>query len=239
MKISLMPVLLAAVALPSLAFAADIPAGPKTKAMLPISGNYTKGVFEKSGDSDWYKVKLEKGKTYALGIDLGSGGADIRLRDPKGKVLGTGSATSGDSDGGLEYTAKASGTYYVDVTGSSLDGSPIKDTIYGVRVTDDCAAGPQTDCTIAAGQTRERIWAWNGDVDWFRTTLTVGQSYTFSLNGPDDPEVAVLNAGGDVLALGDFHPVHFVPQKNGTYYVRARSSGGQVSGPFKLTMTKP
>ena len=235
MKISLMLLLFATVAMPSLAFAADLPAGPGTKATLPISGNYTKGVFEKTGDSDWYKVKLEKGNTYALGIDLGAGGADIRLRDPKGKVLGTGSATSGDSDGGLEYTAKASGTYYVDVTGNSLDGSPIQNTIYSVRVTDDCAAGPQTDCTIAAGQTRQRIWAWNGDVDWFRTTLTVGQSYTFKINGPEEPEIAILNAGGDVQALGGSRPVSFVPKKNGTYYVRARNSGGQISGPFKVT----
>ena len=105
-------VLVAAVALPGVAQAADIRGDRSTRATLPVSSTHTPSRFEFRKDSDWCRVTLAAGTDYAVSSN-GSYGLDIRLRDAAGRILA--SAHDGDyTDAGFERRAPSSGTYFVE-----------------------------------------------------------------------------------------------------------------------------
>jgi hypothetical protein len=78
--------LLAAAAPPELA--ADIPANTSTRAQARVGVNYTPGVLERSGDRDWFRVKLTEGQGYIIKAERNSAPPDppwdleTVLRDP-------------------------------------------------------------------------------------------------------------------------------------------------------------
>lgn len=69
------------------ALAADVPDGPATEARITVNVPEIDGRFETAKDSDWYRVRLVKGGSYAIVGDSGGefDSAELRLRDAKGK----------------------------------------------------------------------------------------------------------------------------------------------------------
>src|SRR5688572_15948164 len=55
---------------PTPSVAADVPSGPRTKAILKLGDKYTTGVVDFPNDQDWYKVALSKGINYAFQVNL-------------------------------------------------------------------------------------------------------------------------------------------------------------------------
>src|SRR4051794_39280955 len=69
-------------------FASDVPANTSSKVTLTLPTNDRIGTWEKSGDSDWYRVTLEKGQAYAAYLKQAtSWDYTIALHDNMGKIL--------------------------------------------------------------------------------------------------------------------------------------------------------
>lgn len=99
---------------------ADIPGGRSTTTTLRPGGAVTSAI-DSAGDSDWIKINLTAGKSYQFSLN---GAGSSPLGDPALTLRGSGgSVMASDDDGGpglnalLTYTARASGTYYLDVGG--------------------------------------------------------------------------------------------------------------------------
>ena len=101
----------------------DFAAGTGTTGAVAVGGTAT-GEIEQTGDSDWFAVTLEAGKTYRVdlkGKDTGDGTLEDPylngLYDADGNRVG--GTTTWDDDGGagrnslVRVTAEADGTYYV------------------------------------------------------------------------------------------------------------------------------
>lgn len=208
-------VLVAAVALPGAAGAADIRGNANTTATLPISGTYTPGEFEIPGDSDWYKVTLAAGTDYAVSSG-GSFGLDIKLRDAAGRVLA--SAHDGYyEDGGLEFRAPRSGTYFVEYKDTPSPDSGAYPGSYRARVMSDCRGDRTTKCVLRPGRPQTRQTAWYADRDWFRVALTKGVTYTVTTDDPSYNNVHIVDADNTELAAAG---QAFRPGATGTYFVR-------------------
>ena len=103
----------------------DFPADSTTTGTVAVGGQAT-GDIEEAGDTDWFAVTLEAGKTYRIDLEGKDGGAGT-LRNPilhgLHDAAGTLIAGTGDNNGGdganarLTYTATASGTHYLAAGG--------------------------------------------------------------------------------------------------------------------------
>ena len=116
---------------------------PNKTGTVTVGGSAT-GDIETAADIDWFAVLLDAGKTYRVDMrgDSGEGGlTDTYLGgiyDADGKLVDVPSCTEiGDGDSRLMFTARESGTYYVEAqgasTGSWWDG-PISTGTYTVSV---------------------------------------------------------------------------------------------------------
>lgn len=223
-------VLVAAVALPGAAGAADVRGDRSTRATLPVSSAYTPGTFEFRKDSDWYKVTLAAGTDYAVSSN-GSYGLVVRLRDAAGRVLT--SVHDGDyTDAGFEFRAPKSGTYFVEYqeTPNPDSGNTGR---YVARVMPDCRGDRTTTCTLRPGKPQTRQTAWFEDVDWFKVALTKGRTYTVTLDTADPSDVEIVRSDGTVLA-GEGTP--FRPGATGAYFVRVRT-GNDDGQEYRVGLT--
>ncbi len=99
----------------------DIPAGTGTAATVAAGGSAT-GVIERAGDSDWFAVTFEAGRTYRIDLE-GSPTSAGTLGDPwlRGIHDGDGDLIEGtaNDDGGLgrnsrlTFEADSDGTHYI------------------------------------------------------------------------------------------------------------------------------
>lgn len=103
-----------------------IPGSTATTAVL-TPGSFQTSAIDSAGDSDWFSITLTAGQTYVFSTYLGGGGLSdsiLTLRSSTGAVI----ATNDDANTGanllyseITFTATASGTYYLDVTGYGGD----------------------------------------------------------------------------------------------------------------------
>lgn len=220
-----------AAAAPGGALAADIPGGAGTGAVAR-PGEPIAGAFERRGDSDWYKVALKGGVTYAVTAGANPDrncGTRVSLRTRAGKVLK--SANSFEAgDGGFEFRPATARTLFVEFldlcrTESYPGPYPVR---YAGAVTRDARGDAETLATVAPGQTIDGVLNWGTDVDYFRATLDGRKGYTFSATGGGEFQVSLVDAGGRVVFTeyapsGTFRGGTRVPA-SGTYYVVVRGT---------------
>ena len=170
------------------AFAADIPGNSKTKATITPGPARFDGLFERKGDSDWYRVTLKGGRNYAFEA---SSYCDTRvnLRNAAGKVLRSSGLASDNGDAGFEFRSATTRIFFVEY----LDANPTVclefggsyPAPYSGNVAMEVRGNTRTRATIAPGQTINSLLNWDTDQDYFRAQLYANRRYTLSVTGPD------------------------------------------------------
>lgn len=202
------------------------------------------------GDHDWYRIRLEAGQSYRFMLN---GAGNSPLADPVVKVHDAqGVEIASDDDGGeglnayLEFTAPSDGVYYVEAT--SFDESATGGyTLNSQR--GDIPNNVNTDAALAAdGDSRQATLSPAGDSDWYKLTLTEGQSFRVAVNGGGgagalaDP-LAVLHGpdGAEVARDDDGGPgfnalLEYQAPAAGDYYVEVRGFGDDAAGSYEITL---
>lgn len=99
------------------AMAGDIPGNTSTSATITV-GQSVVGDLEVLGDSDWYRVTLTAGETYAISLD-GTGNSPVgdtylRIYDANGTLIAENDDGGGGLDSFLRFTAGLTGDYYIE-----------------------------------------------------------------------------------------------------------------------------
>ncbi|MFA9215921.1 MAG: DUF4214 domain-containing protein [Sphingomonadaceae bacterium] len=175
-----------------------------TLGTLTIGGQVS-GALELPNDTDWFKVSLQAGATYVfdlLGADggggtlgAGSGEARLVLMDANGYLIDSAINNGSGGDPRLSYTAKTSGTVYLEVTDlyDGIGSYTLKAASGGPSV-DDYAASTATLGSLSVGGQSTGNLELPNDHDWFKVTLQAGTTYVFDLLGAD--------GGGGTLGAG-------------------------------------
>ena len=249
------------------AVADDYAASTATTGTVAIGGSAT-GNIETTGDADWFKVTLTAGETYEFkleGSDTGQGTLEepyLQLLDSAGNFLLSDQISGGSGGPGpgytslLTYTATATGTYYLasDPVSNAIGTYKISATSLGA-VADDYAASTATTGTVAIGGSATGNIETTGDADWFKVTLTAGETYEFKLEGSDtgqgtleEPYLQLLDSAGnfllsDQISGGSGGPgpgytslLTYTATATGTYYLASDPVSNAI-GTYKISAT--
>ena len=214
--------------------------------------------IELVGDSDWFRVELEAGKSYRIEIGLYRWGGSSNglstpgldgMRDSDGNRIG---GPLYDVSGlpfrtTVHFTPSEGGTYFIPVTGNGSTGT------YRVTVTapadDHLASRDTTGRVPVGGPPAEGEFEFAFDQDWVAVELVAGTTYRFDLEvtpTPDRPWYhvrflrGIYDQGGK--SVGDLFDwgsganstVFHTAAADGTYYVDV---GAQRQGaPFSYSI---
>ena len=207
-----------------------------TTGIVAVGGS-TPGSIEINGDQDWFQVSLVAGQTYEFRLNStslsGLGDPQLSLYNNSGSTL----ASNNDGDDGFNsrilYTPSKSGTYYL---GASDHLTNTGDYIVSAALAaDDFPASTATTGMVAVGGSATGSIEISDDQDWFQVSLVAGQSYEFRLNsasvdGLSDPQLALYNSFGGLLALnndgddGLNSRIAYTPATSGAYYLGANGN---------------
>jgi Ca2+-binding RTX toxin-like protein len=234
-------------------FANTIPGNSTTTETLTLGTSRTSAI-DFVGDTDWFRVTLTAGQTYNFSLNATSGSSLdplLNLRDASGTVVATNDDASDQSLDSLisGFVASTSGTYFVEARayqnetgGYTLLASQVSnanDTILG-------STGTNATITIG-GAAQQSAIDFAGDTDWFRVTLTAGQSYAFALSASGssplgDPYLELRDANGTLISIDDDGApaagvdslMRFTATSSGTYYIAVRAYDDET-GSYTLT----
>lgn len=228
----------------------DIGADPSRAASLAIGASAT-GTLNWAGDSDWFAVRLEAGRSYRFGME-GTGAVGTGLEDPHLFLLdGSGEVLTSNDDikagvlrhSRFTYTARSSGIHY-------LAARSFEDTYTGsYRVSseslvDDLADSAITTASVSLGGVATGTLDFAGDSDWFQVVLEGDRTYQFWMEGTglEDPYLYLRDGSGRFLASNDdiqngvLRNARFsvAIAGGGTYYLEARSFEDAYTGAYRL-----
>lgn len=167
-----------------------------TTTTLATSARITSAIDVK-GDSDWFKVALKAGISYAFKVTgtgtTGLPDGDIYLRDANGNKI-AGSVNYSSATGLVTFTAKTAGTYFLEVTDSSDIGRYIVSNPGGDTVFNNV----KTDRSLLVGRSITGVIDVEADSDWYGFTAQAGVTYRFTASG-----TGVTSASGLKLVLRD------------------------------------
>ncbi len=119
----------------------------------------------------------------------------------------------------------------------------LDDDLLPVEVAEDAPGGTSsTDPVVFGGSVAGAIDT-GGDQDWYRVTLTAGQTYTFWTNGAQDPTdtlITLRNASGVQVVSNDdggqdvLSHITFTATSTGTYFVDVSGFSSTVTGSYSL-----
>ena len=225
-------------------------AATNTRARLNFGQPVQAGI-DYAGDKDWYRVALQAGQSYRFTLNGGEG--EGVLSDPFLRLHGPdGVEIASDDDGGdgfnsyLEFTATTAGNYYIEASGfgEGLTGS------YTIAANEgDIPNGETTDASLSVeGDAREGRLSPAGDSDWYKITLTAGQSIRAMLNGGEgegmlnDPLLVLHAPGGAEVAQDDDSGeglnswLEYTAASAGTYYLEAKGFGEEAQGRYTISL---
>ncbi|MBB3980880.1 hypothetical protein GGR44_000511 [Sphingobium fontiphilum] len=165
------------------------------------------GRIDVRGDSDWYRVQFEAGKTYQ--IQSGNDGPFLKLMLPDGTEYSPPVAYANE----ITFVAPVSGDYWLAVSDSYFGMNFYSINAY--EIADANPASLATALTLAVGETVTM----NNVVadDWYAVDLTAGQSYFMTTELVDD--LYIVDAQGNMIGDVSSYQLHFTPAASGRYYV--------------------
>ncbi|MDO8297951.1 MAG: pre-peptidase C-terminal domain-containing protein [Caulobacter sp.] len=237
----------------------DYTSTTSTTGTISVGGTAT-GNIETVNDTDWFKITLTAGKTYQFDLE-GSGTAFGTLVDPYMSLRdSTGNTKVAESDNGgiglnsrFTYTATTTGTFFV-AAGAGFN--PNGTGTYRAKVTeiapaDDYASTTSTTGTISVGGRATGNIETAGDTDWFKITLSAGETYQFDLEGSpplpgmlSDPFLRLRDSSGNSITSDDdggsglnSRISGFTATTAGTYYLSVGSSTTSGTGTYLIRAT--
>lgn len=213
------------------------------------------------GDRDMFKVVLEAGKLYQIGLSGLAGRVGtlvdphLRIFDAAGKLVDFNANGGVGNDAQLYFAPKETGPYYIEAAAGDDRGMGT----YVVQVhlrdmpVDDFGNDLTSLGVITPGQSVTGSLLTQNDTDWFKVTLEAGKGYVLRLQGATsgngtlaDPVLEIRNADGTVIQTLDNglmlnEPAGlFTPALSGIYYLVARAADGAAdTGSYKLTVRAP
>lgn len=196
--------------------------------------------IDAAGDADWFGMTLVAGLSY--GLDLRAAGAvllqgpDIQLRDGFGNVIGAQTSFSGTITF-LNFTVSQSGQYHASVldTANGTGGYALQ-----LIATDTILNSIATTHALARDSAVTSAIDVAGDTDWFRVTMTAGETYGFQvLSASSAPlqwgDLQLRDALGNVLASFTAfssapNTLAYTAGTSGTYYVTVQETGNGTGG---------
>lgn len=206
-------------------------------------GSPASGVFEARGDADWYAITLAADTSYRFtlsGAALSGESWRVRFADSTDTILGT-----GPNINSALFSSRAAGTYYVSAelfAGASGGATTSRAyTLTATTVASDVVDTINTASALTIGGTINSSWQALNDADWFRVTLTAGQSYSFSQtgsgNGFPGPTIALYDSTGALIKRGgavmDGTLLTATAATSGTYYLGLAT--GTYLGAYAVT----
>jgi len=162
---------------------------------LPLNGKLD-GTINYAGDADQFALTLRAGVSYTVTLDSGGAAYGAVFRGlaqsggPAARISGDGGRWEGVST--VSLVPSQDGVYYLSATGGTGDAIPYHVAL--VEAKDDYLASVATTGRVPLGVlTRGKLES-HADADWFKATLTAGQSYLLQ----------VLDANGEKLDLDVF-----------------------------------
>ena len=255
-----------------------IPAGTTTTAKVDVGGSLLYAI-QTAHDHDWIKVDFEEGVRYRVVLDVVTqpgrrGWADmfypalVHIRDPDGDPIAN---TSNVYDVGVGlptwwrqdraetyYRAAVSGTHYI-VAGSSVSTTGIF-KVWVVRTMDDDYSGNESTTgtvTVGGAAASGKIEvAW--DKDWFKTSLTEGETYKVNVLGKSTGDgslrwpklTGIYNSSGERFpntenydhGFGLNPRKYFTASQTGDYFIgvtgHGRGLGVPSLGTYKVLLEK-
>lgn len=205
-------------------------------------------------ERDAHTVFLVAGATYTFDLE-GSITGKGSLHDPYLWIYDSnGRLVALDDDGGaglnshINFTPNFSGTYVLSAGGyASRTGTYTLSTNFS----SDIPAGTATPAQLFTPGSAVSSIGFTGDQDWYAVMLSVGNSYTFDLEGAstsmgtlDDPVLRLLDASGaEIVRHDDIDGatnrnarITFDPTDSGLHYLSAEALGSGV-GTYRLSGT--
>ncbi len=230
-----------------------------------IVGGPARGIIEAQGDKDWFKVSLVAGETYDIQI-CGAASEMGTLEDPflEGVYDASGDFVLGSNvddgatglDSAFVFSPFLSGDYFISASGfSNHVGSyhvvvNVSEASTDYSRSDDIGHTPDTAGSLDLGGFIQGEIETQGDVDWFKITLTAGATYRFELMGAPsqngtltDPYIHGLFSGAGIFIDGTANDdvvgslnsaVTFTAETTGTYFLAAGGFSDAL-GTYKLT----
>ncbi len=217
-----------------------------TTATITQTGT-TDGTLDASGDSDWFRLTLEAGKSYSFSL-TGTGGLGslddgyLSLLDASGTRIGNRVFKNGI----LTFTATTSGTYYLNAEDGSGDSAAEGDYRLVSNLSDTVVANVATDISLSPITRLRGVIDTAGDSDWQAFSAVAGRTYSFTLSGDGtsgalgDKRLVLRDANGNTLvsdtasASGGAAVVTYKATTSGPLYLDVQGTGGS-SGRFLLS----
>ena len=239
----------------------DYQSSDQTTGTVEVGG-FATGEIETRRDVDWFKVDLEMGVQYEIGV-LGSAVIAGALRDPylvgihdsSGNLIEN---TTDDNSGagtnpGVLFDASTGGIYYIAVRSADGGTGTYRVNVSRGIVNDDYAGDTSTTGTVAVGGFATGRIEDADDVDWFAVELLAGVEYRIDLRGSD----TFAGTLGDPYLLGVLHGAtkfagsedddggegldsrlsNFRVEADGTYYIAVGDSDPFGGGTCRLSVT--
>jgi len=227
---------------------ADILNTIDTDATLTVGEDFTSAFETTDYDEDYIKVDLEAGKTYAFELDVDNGDGYLDLLDNDGNYLWENIYYFYDSndDNGLVFTPNSDGVYYIDAAGwaYSDDGASYTLKSKELNLSPDNFADSMEDAVVVDLNTNNDGVLYSSkdalgddsvlnnieDNDYYKVTLSAGQSYVISVGSNADVEV--LDENGNYVWNNNMYTVWeddntkyvvITPTEDATYYLDVKA----------------
>jgi hypothetical protein len=221
----------------------------------PLSVGTLASLTSCPSDPDWYSFSVTAGQGVDVGanFDNSEGNINLTLRDSTGGVLA--SATSGDDNEFLSYSALADEDLLLEVS-LFADAGAVPGNEYELSLNVSAPTCPSDSfepndtfggAAIITATDYTSLAACDGDDDWYQLGLLTGEDVTFEVSFPaaeGNIDIELSDASGSVVATsngsGDTESINYVANANEPVFLRVfltLDAGSSPGNGYELSIT--